>query len=367
VERWFIISVKRCWSSPKELKICRGIFDIDNKKNELNLFESQMSKPSFWDDQAEAQKIVQKVNSLKSWTSPFDEIKINFIALKEFIDEATAQKDETLLNELTVEIENLEKKLGELEVKKMLSSEMDEKSCFLSINAGAGGTESCDWVLILSRMYERYAVRHNWKIFVIDKVMGEVAGIKSITMKFEGQFAYGLCKSEKGVHRLVRISPFDANKRRHTSFASVDVTPIIDDNIDIEIRPQDIRVDTFRSSGAGGQHVNVTDSAVRITHIPTNIAVSCQSERSQVQNKQTCMEMLKSKLYEIEIAQREEKVNKLGGEKKKIEWGSQIRSYVFQPYTLVKDSRTKYETFNVAAVLDGEIDGFVSAYLKEFS
>jgi peptide chain release factor 2 len=261
----------------------------------------------------------------------------------------------------------LEKDLEELEVKKMLSHELDPKSCYLSINAGAGGTESCDWALILSRMYERYASKKKWKVSIIEKVDGDVAGIKSITYQFEGDFAYGYTKSEKGVHRLVRISPFDANKKRHTSFASVDVSPIIDDDIDIEIRSDDIRVDTFRSSGAGGQHVNTTDSAVRMVHIPTNITVSSQSDRSQIKNRETCLKMLKSKLYERQILEREEELKQISGIKKEIAWGSQIRSYVFQPYKLVKDTRTKYESSNVDSILDGNLDGFVNAYLKEFS
>jgi peptide chain release factor 2 len=215
-------------------------------------------------------------------------------------------------------------------------------------------------------MYQRYAQRKGWKVHLIDRLDGETAGVKSITFRFEGDYAYGLCKSEKGVHRLVRISPFDSNARRHTSFASVDVTPIIDEEIVVEIRPEDLRIDTFRASGAGGQHVNRTDSAVRITHLSTGIVVSSQSERSQVQNKETCMKMLKSKLYEKEVLAREQSLQQLGGEKKEIAWGSQIRNYVFQPYTLVKDARTKWETGNVQAVMDGEIEDFVAAYLKEF-
>ncbi len=325
-----------------------------------------MLKSTFWDDQIKAKSIIKKLNILKSWTVPYNSLADSFKDLDDFIKEAQKEKDQALIDELSIELEELEKKLENLEVKKMLSHELDPKSCFLSINAGAGGTESCDWAQILTRMYERYATKKGWIISIIDKVDGEVAGIKNITMKFEGDFAYGYCKSEKGVHRLVRISPFDANKKRHTSFASVDVSPIIEEDIEIEIKPQDIRIDTFRSSGAGGQHVNTTDSAVRITHIPTNIVVTSQNERSQIQNRQTCMQMLKSKLYEKEILQREEEISKIGGEKKKIEWGSQIRSYVFQPYTLVKDTRTKYETSNVQAVLNGEIDEFVKAYLKEF-
>lgn len=351
----------------KEQKTCGGFFDIAGKQNEIDTLENEIAKSNFWDNQIKAKNVVKKVNVLKSWVVPFNNIANNFKDLKDFINEAQKEKDLILIEELTKELEELESKIQSLEVKKMLSHELDSKSCFISINAGAGGTESCDWVEILTRMYERYATRKGWNISVIDKIDGDVAGIKNITMKFEGDFAYGYCKSEKGVHRLVRISPFDANKKRHTSFASVDVTPVIDEDIEIEIKPQDIRIDTFRSSGAGGQHVNVTDSAVRITHIPTNIVVTSQNERSQIQNRQTCMQLLKSKLYEKEVLQREEKINKMGGEKKKIEWGSQIRSYVLQPYTLVKDTRTKYETSNVEAVLNGEIDEFVKAYLKEFS
>ncbi len=346
---------------------CGGIFDVDAKKKKIIELEKKVALPTFWEDQRKAKKILDELNILKSWIDPFNEILKNFNQLKDFFIEAKQIEDEDLLDDIMLEIQRLEKKLSDLEIKKMLSHELDSYSCFLSINAGAGGTESCDWASMLSRMYERYANRKGFKVSVIDKVDGEVAGIKSITFKFEKEFAYGYCKSEKGVHRLVRISPFDASKRRHTSFASVDVTPIISQDIEIEIKPQDLRIDTFRSSGAGGQHVNVTDSAVRITHLPTKIVVTCQNERSQIQNKRTCLEVLKSKLYEREIIEREQKISKISGEKKKIEWGSQIRSYIFQPYALVKDSRTKVQTSNVGAVLDGEIDIFVEAYLKEFS
>jgi len=248
----------------------------------------------------------------------------------------------------------------------MLSGELDNKNCYLTINAGAGGTEACDWALMLSRMYQRWAAHRQWKVEVIDTVEGDVAGIKSITLKFSGSFAYGYSKSEKGVHRLVRISPFDSNAKRHTSFASIDVTPEITDDIIIDIRPEDVRVDTYRSSGAGGQHVNKTDSAVRLTHLPSGIVVSCQTQRSQVQNKETCYQMLRSKLYEIEVTERENALKTIGGEKKEIAWGSQIRNYVFQPYTLVKDTRTKVESGNIQAVMDGDLDLFVNAYLKEF-
>jgi peptide chain release factor 2 len=254
-----------------------------------------------------------------------------------------------------------------MEIQKMLSGEMDNKDCYLTINSGAGGTEACDWAQMLSRMYQRWASKHNWNVEVIDFVEGDVVGLKSITLRFSGSFAYGYAKAEKGVHRLVRISPFDSNAKRHTSFASVDVTPEITEDIKIEVRPEDIRVDTYRASGAGGQHVNKTDSAVRMTHLPTGIVVSCQTQRSQVQNREACLQMLRSKLYECEVLEREKAINSLKGEKTEIAWGNQIRNYVFQPYTLVKDTRTKAESGNIQAVMDGEIDDFVHAYLKEFS
>lgn len=297
---------------------------------------------------------------------PYSQLKRRFDDVKALLPEAYDVGDESLIEELQQELKNVEKGLSDLEVRKMLSGELDAKNCFLSINSGAGGTEACDWALMLSRMYQRWAAKKGWKSEIVDTVEGDVAGIKSITLKFTGDFAYGYAKSEKGVHRLVRISPFDSNAKRHTSFASVDVSPEIEDDIQIEIRPDDLRVDTYRSSGAGGQHVNKTDSAVRLTHLPSGIVVSCQSQRSQVQNKEACFKMLRSKLYEIEVTQRENALKALGGEKKEIAWGSQIRNYVFQPYTLVKDTRTKVESGNIQAVMDGELDEFVNAYLKEF-
>jgi peptide chain release factor 2 len=300
------------------------------------------------------------------WTVPYQELVKGFSDVKELLPEAEAIGDAELMRELLASLEESEKRLLELEVRKMLSGEMDDKPCFLEINAGAGGTESCDWAAMLSRMYQRWATKRGWKVEVVDRLDGEVAGIKNITFRIDAPFAYGYCKSEKGVHRLVRISPFDANARRHTSFASVDVTPVVDD-VEIEIRPDEVRVDTFRASGAGGQHVNKTDSAVRMTHLPTGVTVSSQSERSQVQNRETCLKMLKAKLYEKQLEERRQKLAALGGEKKEIAWGSQIRNYVFQPYTLVKDTRTKVEKGNIQAVMDGEIDEFIIAYLKEFS
>lgn len=326
-----------------------------------------MEDPEFWNDNAKAQEVIAEANALKGWTIPYREIKNRFEGVETLLPEACEMEDESLVDELLEELSKVEKELETLEVRRMLSGEMDNKACFLSINAGAGGTEACDWALMLSRMYRRWAENRGWKIEVVDTVEGEVAGIKSITLKLNGPFAYGYAKAEKGVHRLVRISPFDSGNRRHTSFASVDVTPEIADDIQIEISSSDIRVDTFRASGAGGQHVNVTDSAVRITHIPTGIVVTCQSERSQLQNRETCMKLLRSKLYEQEVMAREESIRSMGGEKKEIAWGSQIRNYVFQPYTLVKDTRTSYESGNIQAMMDGELlDDFIIAYLKEF-
>ncbi len=324
-----------------------------------------MALDHFWDDQTKAQKVIQACNELKLWTVPYHELKTRFQDVKDLLPEAIDLGDSSLVQELMQSLAEIDQKLADLEVRKMLSGELDAKDCYLEINAGAGGTESCDWALLLSRMYQRYASRKGWKVEIVDRLDGDVAGIKNITFRFSAPFAFGYCKSEKGVHRLVRISPFDANARRHTSFASVDVTPIVED-VQVQIDMEDVKVDTYRASGAGGQHVNKTDSAVRMTHIPSGIVVSCQSERSQIQNRETCLKMLQSKLYEKEVNERQAKISAMGGEKKDIAWGSQIRNYVFQPYTLVKDARTKVEKGDIQAVMDGEIDDFVTAYLKEF-
>lgn len=325
-----------------------------------------MEASDFWDDNTRAQKVINECNDLKAWTVPYKELKQRFDAVKELLPEVDEAADAEFFAQLTNELNDVDKTLAELEVRRMLSGELDNKNCFLSINAGAGGTEACDWAAMLCRMYQRWAAKRKWKVETLDMVDGDVAGIKSVTLKINGPFAYGYCKAERGVHRLVRISPFDSNARRHTSFASVDITPEIDDDIQVEIKPEHLRVDTYRASGAGGQHVNKTDSAVRITHIPTGIIVSCQSERSQIQNRETCLKMLRAKLYEKELMERESKLKEMAGEKKEIAWGSQIRNYVFQPYTLVKDTRTKYEVGNIHAVMDGELDDFINAYLKEF-
>lgn len=337
-----------------------------SKEARVKELASLMEHEGFWNDPDSAKGFIAESNKLKAWTVPYFDLQRRFNDVRDLLPEASEMGDDGLVQELLEELDKIEKSLNELEARRMLSGEMDNKSCYLSINSGAGGTEACDWALMLSRMYQRWAAKRGWDVEVVDTVDGDVAGIKSITLKLTGDFAYGYTKAEKGVHRLVRISPFDSNAKRHTSFASVDVTPEIADDIQIDIRPEDIRIDTYRASGAGGQHVNKTDSAVRITHLSTGIMVSCQSQRSQVQNKETCLQMLKSKLYEKEVIERESALNALKGEKKEIAWGNQIRNYVFQPYTLVKDTRTKFESGNIQAVMDGDIDDFVNAYLKEF-
>lgn len=346
--------------------ICGGIFDLAQKEDEVKKLTQKMEASNFWEDASAAQKTIDQTNQLKAWTIPYKELKKRFEDVKALLPEVDESEEPEFFQDLIHELKEIQEGLEELEIRKMLSGELDPKNCYLSINSGAGGTEACDWADMMLRMYQRWASRRGWKVDMVDRVDGEVAGIKNVTIKISGTFAYGYCKAEKGVHRLVRISPFDSNARRHTSFASVDVTPEIDDDIHIEVRPDQIRVDTFRASGAGGQHVNTTDSAVRITHIPTGIVVSCQNERSQIQNRETCLKLLKAKLYEKECLDRENKIKEMGGEKKEISWGSQIRNYVFQPYTLVKDTRTKYEVGNIDAVMDGDLDGFIHAFLKEF-
>lgn len=322
-----------------------------------------MSGPDFWLDKEKANSTLQELKTLKSLTGPFTGTAAKLKELKELFD-ICEKTDIASLSHIDGELSLLKKELDSLEFKTLLSGEFDANSAILSINSGAGGTESCDWAQMLLRMYTRWAQSKDYKIKTIDYLAGEEAGIKNVTIMLEGSFAYGLLKSERGVHRLVRISPFDANKRRHTSFASVDVIPQINDDVAFEIKPEELKIDVYRSSGAGGQSVNTTDSAVRITHIPTGIVVQCQNERSQFQNKQNALGVLKARLYELERQKKEQRLSKEYAQKQKIEWGSQIRSYVMQPYCLVKDHRTDFETGNVAAVMDGEIDKFIEAYLK---
>ena len=323
-----------------------------------------MSQAGFWNNNEASSRAVNQLKILKNAVTPWDEVSKKY----EEVAELTAilkDGERDLIAQVHQDLEALEKALGRLEFQTLLGGKFDPNNAILSINAGAGGTESCDWVSMLFRMYCRFAENKGYNVKTVDVLYGEEAGIKNVTILMEGEYAYGYLKCERGVHRLVRISPFDANKRRHTSFASVDVIPQISEDIDIEIGEKDLRIDVYRSSGPGGQGVNTTDSAVRITHIPTGTAVQCQNERSQYQNKQTALSILKARLYELEQQKKNQELVDQSGDKRKIEWGSQIRSYVMHPYNMVKDHRTDFETGNVTAVMDGELDGFIEAYLKK--
>ena len=335
---------------------------IDDRKAEMAELEAKMSAPDFWNDKESAQNTVSQLSACRNLLEPFrkleSEIEDYSVALE------LAGEDEEVLKETEIAYRRLLKSLDRMEIMSFLSGKFDRNNLYFSVHAGAGGTESCDWASMLLRMYRRFFERRGWKDEVIDLQPGEEAGVKSATLHVTGEFAYGYMKGEKGVHRLVRISPFDSNARRHTSFVSVDVFPELDDDIDIEIDETQLRIDTYRSSGAGGQHVNTTDSAIRITHLPTGIVVCCQNERSQHKNRATAMKMLKAKLYEYEEEKRRSEADAIRGEKMENGWGSQIRSYVLQPYQMVKDLRTEVETSNTAGVLDGEIDEFIEAFLK---
>ena len=338
---------------------------IDHLREQLIEYNEDMGSPGFWDDTERAQKVSAKANSVErrikhyeSLTSRADDIEVLMELAEEADDEGSAE-------EIRAEFDALKADLETLRLQTLLTGDYDNCNCILSLHAGAGGTEAQDWTQMLYRMYTRFAERMGFQVKLLDLLDGDEAGIKSVTFEVSGDYAYGYLKSERGVHRLVRISPFDANARRHTSFASLDVSPIIEDDGEIEIRPEDLRIDTYRASGAGGQHVNRTDSAVRITHLPTGIVVQCQNERSQVQNKEMCFIWLRARLAELKEQQRQEQMGEIKGELKKIEWGSQIRSYVFQPYTMVKDHRTGFEMGDVNAVMDGKLEDFVTAYLQK--
>ena len=322
-----------------------------------------MARPGFWDRGKDAQETVQKLKALKRLVEPFEKCEKEACELSELL-EICGEGDTDSLKEMLEHYDRLEHEVGALEFQRLLSDPLDSHNAILSINAGAGGTESCDWAEMLLRMYLRWADRNGYSTRTVDLQQGDEAGVKSATFFVEGAFAYGYLKAECGVHRLVRISPFDSNKRRHTSFASVDVIAEIEDVPEVEVKEADIRIDTCRAGGAGGQHVNKTSSAVRITHIATGIVVQCQNERSQHQNKEVAMKVLRARLYEVYLKQREKELKAKYGEKKEIAWGSQIRSYVFHPYTLVKDHRTGVETSNGQAVMDGELNEFIQAYLK---
>lgn len=340
---------------------------MDKYRKELEEGKKKQEDPDIWNDLDAAQKLNKEVAKLQVIVDEYDkleELKDEVFGLIELIEESE-DVDEELNEELSKTMGKLQKRVEEYNLKTMLKGKYDSCNAILTLHAGAGGTEACDWTSILYRMYTRFVERFGYTSEELDKLDGDEAGIKSITFRVEGENAYGYLKAEMGVHRLVRISPFDSNARRHTSFASLEVTPEIEDDGSIELRQDEIKMDVFRSSGAGGQHVNKTSSAVRLTHIPTGIIVSCQNERSQVQNREMCMKMLRSKLIEKRERENIEKMQEITGDLKKIEWGSQIRSYVFQPYTLVKDHRTGYENGNIQAVMDGDIQGFIFDYLRK--
>ena len=301
------------------------------------------------------------------WVDQWNSVNQKYINLSEFVELAEAEKDESQLNEIVAEIDSLKKAIEDLEFKNMLSGKDDDKNCILTIHSGAGGTEAQDWADMLMRMYFRWGEQNGYKMTLLDILDGDGAGIKSATIEVTGEFAYGYAKAETGVHRLVRISPFDSNKRRHTSFASVAVIPEVDDTIEIEINPADLRIDTYRSGGKGGQNVNKVETAVRVTHIPSGVVAACQSERSQIQNKTNAMKLLKSKLYQIEVEKQNAELEEVEKGKMKIEWGSQIRSYVFHPYNMVKDHRTNVETSDTQGVMDGNINEFIKAFLLKFA
>lgn len=323
-----------------------------------------MGDPTFWDDPEKAQKTAQDVNSLKEEVEGFRKLTSSVEDLEALWEMATEESDESLIPEMDELLTKIRAELEHLELGMLLSGEYDGNNAMLTLHSGAGGTEAQDWTSMLLRMFTRFAEKNGFSLEMLDYQPGDEAGVKSVTLKVSGHNAYGFLKSEKGVHRLVRISPFDANARRHTSFAAVDVMPELDDTVEVKINMDEVRVDTYRASGAGGQHVNKTSSAVRMTHEPTGIVVQCQTQRSQIQNREYCLQMLRAKLYEYEKAKQDALVSDIAGEYQNIEWGSQIRSYVFQPYTMVKDHRTGCETGNIQAVMDGDLMNFVEAYLR---
>ena len=340
-----------------------GVFDPASVEAKIKEKEAVTAQAGFWDDPKKAEKVLSEIKLLKNRIEPWKALLAEIEDAEALFELATEGKDESLEAEIKTSLDSIKEKYEKLSIRNLLSDEVDQNGAYLTVHSGAGGTEACDWTSMLFRMYSRWAERRGFKLQVVDLLEAE-GGIKSVTAEITGDYVFGYLKSEAGVHRLVRISPFDANARRHTSFSSVYVFPILDDTIEVDIRPEDLRVDTYRASGAGGQHVNKTDSAVRYTHLPTGIVVSCQTERSQTMNRQIAMNMLRARLYEYYRAEKEKENSKFAQEKKDISWGNQIRSYVFQPYTMVKDHRTKYEVGNIQSVMDGNIDPFIETYLS---
>jgi peptide chain release factor 2 len=341
-----------------------GLFDLDLKKELIENYEVKMSEPNFWDDNEKAQAVIGEMNAVKSVVDQFEVLAGEQQDLEDMLEILEEELDESMAGECTESVKAFTAKVDSFELQLLLNQPYDKLDAILELHPGAGGTESQDWAQMLYRMYTRWAEKSGFKVELLDYLPGDEAGIKSVTIQVRGHNAYGYLKAEKGVHRLVRISPFDASGRRHTSFVSCDVVPEINDEIHIEIRPEDLRVDTYRASGAGGQHINKTDSAIRLTHIPTGVVVACQTQRSQIQNRDKAMKMLQSKLYELKIQEQQKELAEVRGEHMDIAWGSQIRSYVFHPYSMVKDHRTSVETGNVGAVMDGDLDAFIDGYLR---
>ncbi len=323
-----------------------------------------MNDPTFWEDIEKSQKVNREIKHLKNRIDKYNDLKSRIEDTEVLIELGMEEADSSIINEIQLELGKLQKDVEALRLETLLNGPYDRNNAIIAIHAGAGGTEAMDWASMLLRMYTRWCESKGYKVETLDFLPGEEAGVKSVTLGVEGENAYGYLKAEKGVHRLVRISPFDSSGRRHTSFASLSVMPQLDNDIDLDIKTEDLKIDTYRSGGAGGQHVNKTESAVRITHIPTGIVVQCQNERSQIQNRETAMKVLKARLLELKEAEAQEELDKMKGEMKRIEWGSQIRSYVFHPYSMVKDHRTNEEMGNIQAVMDGELDSFINAYLQ---
>ncbi|MBM6616310.1 peptide chain release factor 2 [Bacillus suaedaesalsae] len=348
----------------QRLEDFRGSLDLEEKEARIRELDEVMSEPSFWDNQQAAQSTINEANGLKDHVNQFNELQESYENLDVTYELLKEENDADLLEELISEVKTVTKSFNDFELQLLLSEPYDKNNAILELHPGAGGTESQDWGSMLLRMYTRWGERKGFKVETLDYLPGDEAGIKSVTLLIQGHNAYGYLKAEKGVHRLVRISPFDSSGRRHTSFVSCDVMPEFNEEIDIDIRTEDLKIDTYRASGAGGQHINTTDSAVRITHTPTNTVVTCQTERSQIKNRERAMKMLQAKLYQRKIEEQQAQLDEIRGEKNDISWGSQIRSYVFHPYSMVKDHRTNYEIGNTQSVMDGDLDGFIDAYLR---